>query len=396
MAPDSNSFGCEILEKPQDLHAERFIWILQRGRCTYGKKAKNAQLSGAVAVIVVHDDPGANIEDLIPYADSHFHNLQTPILLIGRVDGTQLFEALKGYAQLIVSLRIEMKGVKSERAKAEFWLNPANVEAYDLMAKFGPVISKFGRKVDFEPKYKFEDFRRKKHHKGFLKKHCYMSGRYCATNSEHIEPLSILDEALRQICLWKNDPNPDKLLFWKYIAHYRVCLRKFEYDHKGVLDCYQDSYKLAGIASRLSAQIRQCVTNSFENPEFKTHGENRLLPTQDNPYIYSDIYLVPAFTINGELLKEELTDHSILRALCDELVSPPEVCGQFVFNGGRIKSMYHFQDSMAGLLFFCVLGSVLLVVFVMFWVRRALNKRVDRELFVEINQHVTNYMKISN
>ena len=58
--------------------------------------------------------------------------------------------------------------------------------------------------------------------------------------------------------------------------------------------------------------------------------------------------------------------------------------------------MYHFQDSMAGLLFFCVLGSVLLVVFVMFWVRRALNKRVDRELFVEINQHVTNYMKISN
>ena len=228
-----NAYGCEILEKPQNLKAERFIWILKRGKCTYGKKAKNAQFSGAVAVIVVHDNPNANIEDLIPYADSHFHKLQTPILLIGANDGNLLIEALKGYAQLIVSLRIEVEGKQAESISAEFWLNPASVESYDLLAKFGPIIPEFGKSVTFEPKYKFEDLRHKKHGKIFLKKHCYGNGRYCATHSSNIESFSILDEALRQICLWKMDSDPNKMFFWKYITHYRVCLRMFEFDHKG-------------------------------------------------------------------------------------------------------------------------------------------------------------------
>jgi hypothetical protein len=393
---EENIYGCDFLEKPKELKAEKFIWILKRGKCTYGKKAKNSQFSGALAVIVVHDDPDADIENLIPYADSHFHKLQTPILLIGKNDGETIFTALNGYAQLIVSISIEMEGTQAESATAEFWMNPSSIESYDLIVKFGPVMSEFGNVVSFEPKYKFQDLRHKKHNKTFIKKHCYMKGQFCATDSENFEPHSVLDEALRQLCLWQNDGDSKKLSYWRYISNYRTCLQTFKFDHKGDLDCYYSAYKEAEISSVLRGKVNQCMENSFENSNNKTNSSNSLLATQKNPYIYSDIYLVPAFIINGELLKEELSDHSILRALCDELSDPPEVCDRYVFRGRRIKSMYHIQDSMTHLLLVCVLGSVMIILFIMFWVRRALNKRVDRELFVEINQHVTNYMKISN
>lgn len=393
--PRENIHGCEILEKPKHLKAEKFIWILKRGVCTYGKKAKNAQFSGALAVIVVHDNPHAEIENLIPYADSHFHSLQTPILLIGKKDGEILLNALENFAQLIMALRIEVNGKKTEKADAEFWLDPVSIEAYDLLAKFGPLVSEFGNELDFAPKYKFQNLQGKNHSPSFIEKHCFANGKYCSLGTDNFDSHSVIIEGIRQICLWNNDPQKTKLSFWKYISHYRLCLRAFEFDHKGVLDCYQDSFKKANTSPQLISTVKNCIQSSFENPEHKNVTRNFILETQKNPYTYSDIYLVPACIINGELLKEELTDHSILRGFCDELVNPPGVCDQYFFGGRRIKSMYHIQESLFGLLLLCIAGSVLLILFILFLVRRSLNKRVDRELFVEINQHVTNYMKIS-
>ena len=112
---------------------------------------------------MVHDNPHAEIENLIPYADSHFHSLQTPILLIGQKDGEILLNALKGFAQLIMALRIEVNGKKSDKAESEFWLNPASIESYDIMAKFGPLVSEFGDELSFTPKYKFENLKGKNH-----------------------------------------------------------------------------------------------------------------------------------------------------------------------------------------------------------------------------------------
>lgn len=391
-----NIHGCQSLEKPTNLKAQKFIWILKRGICTYGKKAKNAQFSGALAVIVVHDNPNADIENLIPYADSHFHKLQTPILLIGQQDGAVIFEALAGYAQLIVSLSIEMEGQQAQSLATEFWLNPASSESYDLLAVFGPVMTEFGDKVSFEPKYKFQDLRSKNHSKEFLRKHCYVKGQFCSTHSDNFESHSVLDEALRQLCLWKHDPEPKNLNFWKYISNHRKCLRVFQFDHKGVLDCYMTSFKQMGLTLQLQRDINDCMENSFADPKNKLNTANSLLHSQKNPYIYSDIYLVPAFVINGELLKEELSDHSILRGLCDKLIDAPPVCDRYFFGGKRVKSMYRLRTSMFHLFLVCVIGTVLIALFILFWARRTLNKRVDKELYNQINQHVTNYMKISN
>lgn len=393
---ESNLHGCQSLEKPMNLKAQKFIWILKRGVCTYGKKAKNAQFSGALAVIVVHDNPKADIENLIPYADSHFHKLQTPILLIGQRDGAVIFDALGGYAQMIVSLSIEMEGQQAQELSTEFWMNPASTESYDLLALFGPVLSEFGDQVTFEPKYKFEDLRSKSHSKDFLRKHCYVKGQFCATHSENFESHSVLDEALRQLCLWKLDPDAKKLNFWKYIANYRKCLQIFQFDHRGDLDCYVTSYKQAALPLQVQQKVHRCVEDSFEDPQHKLTTHNDLLSSQKNPYIYSDIYLVPAFVINGELLKEELSDHSILRGLCDKLISAPRVCDRYFFGGRRVKTMHRLRRSMMYLFLVCVVATCLIALFILFWVRRTLNKRVDRELYNEINQHVTNYMKISS
>ena len=66
----SNINGCEAPSHPSDLVARKFVWLMERGVCTYSKKAFISQQSGAFAVLVYHDDPSVDIKNVIPCSDT--------------------------------------------------------------------------------------------------------------------------------------------------------------------------------------------------------------------------------------------------------------------------------------------------------------------------------------
>lgn len=67
----SNKNGCAGLEKPSSAtDSDKIVWLVERGECTYSKKAFTAQQGGAYAVLVYHNVGGVNIENVIPCADS--------------------------------------------------------------------------------------------------------------------------------------------------------------------------------------------------------------------------------------------------------------------------------------------------------------------------------------
>ncbi len=65
-----NINGCENLSHPETLTSKKFVWLMERGVCTYSKKAFISQQSGAFAVLVYHNDENANVSNIIPCADA--------------------------------------------------------------------------------------------------------------------------------------------------------------------------------------------------------------------------------------------------------------------------------------------------------------------------------------
>lgn len=65
-APADNEDGCLRMDP---LYGKSFV-LVKRGGCTYSKKAFMCQISGALGVVVYHDDPDVNISQILPISDS--------------------------------------------------------------------------------------------------------------------------------------------------------------------------------------------------------------------------------------------------------------------------------------------------------------------------------------
>ena len=87
-----NDTGCDPMQPPKDLLQQRFVWLVERGDCTYSKKAFIAQQSGAYALLVYHNDPEVDVSNVIPCADSIYNNVKIPIILISEEDGIAIAE----------------------------------------------------------------------------------------------------------------------------------------------------------------------------------------------------------------------------------------------------------------------------------------------------------------
>ena len=67
--PEANKDLCSPITLPEQ-KSRKIIILAKRGECTYSKKGFIAQQSGAHAVMVYHNDPLVNVENIIPCSDS--------------------------------------------------------------------------------------------------------------------------------------------------------------------------------------------------------------------------------------------------------------------------------------------------------------------------------------
>ena len=64
---EENKKGCMPFEKEfETKHVFNFVILLERGECYYWQKVLNAQKAGAFAVIVYHNQEGADVEKSVP------------------------------------------------------------------------------------------------------------------------------------------------------------------------------------------------------------------------------------------------------------------------------------------------------------------------------------------
>lgn len=281
----------------------------------------------------------------------------------------------------------------------QFWMSPSFIVAYDFLIKFRDVVEKFGKFLVFEPKYKFKNLVGE-FSSDFLKSHCYGQGMYCATSEHILESKSVLDEAIRQKCIWnlsKTD-SAAKNLWWSYIGNYRNCLKeRLKNTNTKKLDCFDEIMSRHSYSAKTKESIEACYNESFDHTVDKYNSKNKVLKEDENNYEFSGVYLVPAFFINNNLVKENLKVPIVISALCDKLINKPEVCHDYLF--ATINWDYnHRVNKGHGLITILSLLAVgLLIIFAaVVYVKRSMNQSINAEISQDIKNHVSEYMKLKD
>lgn len=278
-------------------------------------------------------------------------------------------------------------------------MSPTSEEAYNFITKFKNVLDLLGETVEFQPKYKFKNLSQKMT-ESFLEENCYAHGSYCVAEKEIFEAKSVLLEGVRQICVWNmskdNTLNAD--LWWNYIFHYRNCLRsKIHSKSPTKRHCFDIIQEDLNLSSSVVSKIDKCIKDSFSNFENKFESDNTLLESNVNPYEYSDVYLVPAVFINGQMVKEDLNSQIVLSATCDVLTTRPEACRSLAIN--NIK--WEHERQIFGdykIIKMAILWGIILCffTFVIWIIRSVITSNVHDEVNNEIRNHVTEYMKLND
>lgn len=275
-------------------------------------------------------------------------------------------------------------------------MSPASLASYDFLVKFRETEDRFGRQLTFEPKYKFKDLSTE-FDDDFLREHCYGGGLYCAVSNLTLESTSVLDEAIRQKCIYKvGKNNMLKRFWWNYIGNYRNCL-KDKLANKSIkkIDCYDTVIRNMNMPDQIIEKVEACYQSSFSTPDNKSFSGNIVLAEDENSFEYTGIYLVPAFFINNNLVKEDLKLKVVVSAICDKLIDKPEMCHDLIMgdiNWQYTKKMNN-NNGLIVLLSLIVFGFIVILLTVVV-VKRRMHSSIDTEIMDDIRSHVAEYMKL--
>lgn len=208
----------------------------------------------------------------------------------------------------------------------------------------------------------------------------------------------MLEEGIRQICLFKLslENKLNESLWWKYVRGYSSCLAKLDSRiGEKELKCYEQVKNIVKIDHKTEQQIQLCMESSFE-PGDKYEATNLLLEENKNNQDYHGVYLIPALFINESLVKEDLNDRIITSAICSRLKSTPPVClpYQNVVHWNR-----HTEDTIKEFMVYLmklllVLAAIILLVLGV--IKMSFKREMNLQMKSQIQQHVSQYMKISD
>lgn len=274
----------------------------------------------------------------------------------------------------------------------------------------------------------------------YMRKYCYSMGRFCVDveKANIKKPLEMIDEAIRQICLWKQTPlnyddpkNPPKETFFKYIQLWRdQCLKS----HTDRAAGYTRKNFSADVCSKaVAAQVgvdfedlQKCVNDSFKPNKFTSvlgqimpniqpkeiveHSTNRwaysneILDAALVEEAYAGIYIVPSVIINKLMYGGNIDPFLVTEAICDAFETKPETCldlkvqkNYLLGDSNAVKFVQSSEDTYfwffigAMIAFSLTLLGACVVCASKYFGNRAMN-----DMRREVGESVGNYMKLKN
>jgi hypothetical protein len=206
-----NLKGCQPSEGVQNEKEDNKIaYLVERGECTFALKSVNVGLGGGDLAMIYNNSPFDKIGNVIPIYDKKNKSPITPMVLINYVDGKLMRETLESGQKVMLTVNYDA-AVKVDVPEVRLWMSPHSQESYILLGEFQEYYNRLHSDMHFKPSYRFRS------HSDFVsleptdvndpKAHCYSNGSYCALPADAIngKPLELIDESLRQACLFEVD-----------------------------------------------------------------------------------------------------------------------------------------------------------------------------------------------
>jgi len=350
-----------------------FILMVDRGRCTFVEKVRNAQHSGAAAVVIADDkclcddtkcieadranddDPSSSCERTEPvmFDDGSGGDITIPTMLLSKHDADSIKNVLYDDSTGVVQMRMRwyLPG-PDDRVEYELWSTPTDVAGREFVKEgWKDVAVGLGGGAYFTPRQYLWDGRKARCRTASGANMCYSlctnSGRYCALDPDRdmdngISGANVVNESLRRICIWKNYGEADGIgaQYWDYLGEF---IARCDTPEKFAQEkCIIDVYKAAKIDGGI---IRDCMTNSGGTIG---NTDNNLLDLELKTQEERNVVVLPTLFVNNMMVRGKLNSKNVMNAVCAGYLdgTEPAICG----SGGSVRPppSYSNDDDIGG------------------------------------------------
>lgn len=321
-----------------------YILMVDRGGCTFVQKVRNAQRSGAAAVIIAdntclctagdscHSEPDVQCETREPIMadDGSGSDISIPSFLLFKEDA----DPIKAELMANHMVRAEMAWnlpAPDNRVEYEFWTTPTDLVSKQFQKSFKDAAVALGNRAYFTPHMYVYDGIKSGCQGPDGENQCYNlctnNGRYCATDPDNnldmgISGADVVLESLRRTCIWERYGKEDGIgtQWWDYVNEF--LFRCDNEDFFKSKKCIGDSMDRAGIDVAI---IDQCMADSGG---LEDDAPNRLLDQELAQKEVSGVVILPATFVNGAAIRGELEFATVFKAVCAGYLkgTEPDVC----------------------------------------------------------------------
>mmetsp|Transcript_29560 Transcript_29560/g.35151 ORF Transcript_29560/g.35151 Transcript_29560/m.35151 type:complete len:511 (-) Transcript_29560:225-1757(-) len=320
-----------------------FILMVDRGSCTFVQKVRNAQHSGAVAVIIAdntcqckHVKDGCQLEEgtlceerePLMADDGSGTDITVPTMLMFKQDADPIKAALDKGAPVRMEMSWSVPN-PDDHVEYDLWSTVTDSKSNTFQKMWMDAQLKLGGSAAFTPHYYIYDGVKARCRDGNGVNLCYTlctnEGRYCAIDPDNdldygISGANVVEETLRRLCIWDiygNDGTGPEL--FQYVREFDVCDNEQEFTNE---KCISDAMARAGVEI---THVNKCVAKSGGTADNK---ENTRLQAQMEEVENNGIIVLPVAYVNGVPIRGTLDFDVIFKAVCAGYKdgTTPDIC----------------------------------------------------------------------
>ncbi|KAL4465896.1 hypothetical protein ABPG74_004133 [Tetrahymena malaccensis] len=402
--------GCKSYQKFNDEYIQQYgspIYIVDRGYCTFVRKASLAAKTGKMLIIIDNSDK-EDVTESIMGDDLSGEKVKIPVVMVSKQDGQRIKSLLDDeikssefYSDLVVQASIRFqKPFSKQKSEVQYWMLPAELDSYLFLKNHTSFLEYLVKenKLVFEPH--FVIFRCNKDCKANYEKNkqstesfCIQDGEYCHPDPDGNGPLNGVDSlklAINELCVHHYFPE----FFFDYFTAYNECYSK---NPKRLTQCVDTAFKKV---EELKPEAKQ-KSFAYEIQECRLAEiqKGKLLEQEYKLFIEQGLKFYPALFVNGSPYRGDLTQkESAQEFICEgfENLKNIDACEQFeVPEQDENSSSSGLSSSNVNLII--IVCVVLFFVFLigLFIYRRKIKLEVQKELTIQVDAAIQQYYALN-
>ncbi|CAD8114088.1 unnamed protein product [Paramecium primaurelia] len=365
------------IQKLPDLES---VWVVGRiGNCSATTKAYVAQELGAKLLVIISKK--ANVTNVMELNnDGMGFKVHIPTIEIAKQDGELLLQEITITSESRQYGLISFNDSKKvEKPEVILFITLNDKSGFKFIREFQQYYKILEKQVQFYISYEVEVSKRDKRI-NFTQPNdqCMGGGRYCMQIRGEGFGRQVIEEQLRQHCIWINNATQ----WFEYMDYFdKNC---FQVQHYAA--CSNENYIMK------QKVIGECVENSYEKDSKKAKElkENIIMDQWVGNKSLSGIVYFPGVLVNGKPYHGNLEAESVTEDICSNMLDQT-VC--LSLQQQEDDSPSSGSEINWAMIAFAVVSCILFGLFLFMCYRRRLKMQMQQELGQQVNEMVSQYIK---